>query len=137
SADSLDGAVARVRGQERPRFGYYVDHVIDLAGATLLMTGVACSGLMHPLLAAAILVGYLLVSAELYLATHAAGVFRMSFLGFGPPELRIVLAVGAVKPAFSPWTNLGAIGVVRVFDVGGVIASVGLLTAFVIAAVRN
>ena len=84
--DSLDGTVARVRRQERPRFGYYVDHVIDLAGTTLLMTGVACSGLMHPLLALAVLAGYLLVSAESYLATHAAGTFRMSFLGLVRPS---------------------------------------------------
>src|SRR5215471_18190221 len=85
--DSLDGTVARVRHQERPRFGYYVDHVIDLAGTGMLMTGLAWSGLMHPTLALAVLAGYLLVSAESYLATHASGVFRMSHFGFGPTEL--------------------------------------------------
>src|SRR5262249_59486842 len=61
--DSLDGTVARVRRQERPRFGYYVDHVIDLAGTTLLITGVACSGLMRPAIAWIVLAAYLLVSA--------------------------------------------------------------------------
>jgi phosphatidylglycerophosphate synthase len=135
--DSLDGTVARVRRQERPRFGYYVDHVIDLAGTTLLMTGVACSGLMHPLSALAILVGYLLVSAESYLATHAAGVFRMSFLGFGPTELRLVLAIGAVKCARSPFIDLFGGSTVRLFDIGGSVAIVGLATAFAAAAVRN
>ena len=50
--DSLDGTVARVRGCQRPRFGYYVDHVIDLAGAVFLMTGLAVSGLMSPMAAA-------------------------------------------------------------------------------------
>jgi phosphatidylglycerophosphate synthase len=135
--DSLDGTVARVRHQERPRFGYYVDHVIDLAGTTLLMSGVACSGLMHPTLALAVLAGYLLVSAESYLTTHAAGVFRMSFLGFGPTELRIVLAIGAIKGAVSPSIHLFGGPMVRLFDVGGVVASIGLLAAFLFAGLRN
>ena len=69
--DSLDGTVARVRRQERPRFGYYVDHVVDLAGAAMLIAGLAVSGLMLPAIAAAVLAAYLLVSAESYLTTHA------------------------------------------------------------------
>jgi archaetidylinositol phosphate synthase len=135
--DSLDGTVARVRRQERPRFGYYVDHAIDLAGTTLLMIGVAGSGLMHPLLALGVLVGDLLVSAESYLATHAAGVFRMSFLGFGPTELRLVLAIGAVKCARSPFIALFGGPTVRLFDVGGIVAITGLAIAFGAAAVGN
>ena len=135
--DSLDGTVARVRRQERPRFGYYVDHAIDLAGTTLLMIGVAGSGLMNPLLALAVLVSYLLVSAESYLATHAAGVFRLSFLGFGPTELRLVLAIGAVKCARSPFIDLFGGWTVRLFDVGGTVAAGGLAIAFAAAAVRN
>jgi archaetidylinositol phosphate synthase len=135
--DSLDGTVARVRRQERPRFGYYVDHVIDLAGTTLLMTGVACSGLMHPLLALALLASYLLVSAESYLATHAAGLFRMSFLGIGPTELRVVLAIGAVKCTRSPFVDLFGGPAVRLFDIGGSVALLGLAIAFAVSAVRN
>ncbi len=84
--DSLDGTVARVRGLERPRYGFYVDHVIDLMGTTFLFGGLAFSGLMSPILALVLLAAYLLVCAETYLATHAASVFRMSFLGFGPPS---------------------------------------------------
>src|SRR5437660_10621284 len=79
--DSLDGTLARVRNRQRPRYGFYVDHVIDLAGTTFLLAGMAASGRMSPLVAAAVLAGYLLVSAESYLATHATGVFRLYFLG--------------------------------------------------------
>ncbi len=100
--DSLDGTLARVRDQQRPRYGFYVDHVIDVAGSALLLAGMAVSGLMSPLVALTVLSIYLLVSAESYLATHTAGVFRMSFLGFGPTELRMLLIVGAVKAAVSP-----------------------------------
>lgn len=135
--DSLDGTVARVRNQQRPRYGYYVDHVIDLAGTTFLVAGLAASGLMSPLLAAALLAAYLLVSAETYLATHARGVFRMSFLGLGPTELRILVAAGALKAAYNPFVFIGSMGPLALFDIGGAIASVGLALVFVTSAVRN
>lgn len=135
--DSLDGTVARVRNQQRPRYGYYIDHVIDVAGSAMLLIGMACSGLMSPVLALAVLGLYLLVSAESYLATHATGVFRMSFLGFGPTELRIVLAIGAVRAAASPWASIGPFTPVRLFDMGAAVACAGLLVAFVTASVRN
>ena len=135
--DSLDGTLARIRGHERPRYGFYVDHAIDLAGSAMLLTGLACSGLMSPLLAMALLAAYLLVSAESYLATHAAGVFRMSFLGFGPTELRIILVIGAFKAIGSPSIHAGAFGVFRLFDLGATMAIAGLTIAFVVAAVRN
>jgi phosphatidylglycerophosphate synthase len=135
--DSLDGTLARVRGRERPRYGFYVDHVIDLGGTTCLVGGLACSGLMTPVLAAALLAAYLLACAESYLATHTAGVFRMSFLGFGPTELRIVLAIGAAKAAQTPWVSMGEIGSFLLFDVGGILAATGMAAAFVVAAVRN
>src|SRR5689334_13497277 len=100
--DSLDGTVARVRDQQRPRYGYYVDHVIDLAGTAALVGGMAASGAMTPAVAFALLAAYCLVSAESYLATHAVGVFRLSFAGIGPSELRIILAIGAVRVAMNP-----------------------------------
>ncbi len=135
--DSLDGTLARVRRQERPRFGYYVDHVIDLAGTACLLAGIAASGFMSPIVALALLAAYLLVSAEVYLATHARGVFRMSFAGFGPTELRIVLAAGAVCLLRWPDVSPFGLGPWRLFDVGGVVATVGLSVAFVTAAWRN
>jgi phosphatidylglycerophosphate synthase len=135
--DSLDGTVARVRGQQRPRYGYYVDHAIDLAGTTMLVGGMACSGLMNPLIALAVLSAYLLVSSESYLAAHAAGLFRVSFLGFGPTELRIVLAVGVIKAAQTPLIVIAGSAPLRLFDVGGIVAAAGLTAAFVASAARN
>jgi phosphatidylglycerophosphate synthase len=134
--DSLDGTVARARGRQRPRYGFYVDHVIDIAGATLLFAGLSVSGIMSPLMSIGLLAAYLLVSAEVYLATHAHGVFRMSSFGFGPTELRIVLALGAVKAAENPWVLIGTERF-RLFDVGGLIALTGLGAAFLISSVRN
>ncbi len=135
--DSLDGTLARVRDQQRPRFGFYVDHVIDIAGTALLLAGIACSGRMHPEIALATLAAYLMVSAESYLATHALGVFRMSFFGFGPTELRILLAAGALAVMHHARIDSGPFAGARLFDVGGVIAIAGLLGVFVFNGIRH
>jgi phosphatidylglycerophosphate synthase len=135
--DSLDGTLARVRRAERPRYGFYVDHVLDIVGISLLLTGLACSGFMTPLIALALLVAYLLVSAEVFLATAANGVFRMSFLGFGPTELRILLAIGTLALSGDPHVDLGLLGRHRLFDVGGTIAAAGLVVALGYAVVVN
>jgi archaetidylinositol phosphate synthase len=135
--DSLDGTVARVRRTERPRYGFYVDHVLDIVGISLLLGGLACSGYMTPLVALVLLVAYLLVTAEVFLATAAHGVFRMSFLRVGPTELRIVLAIGTLALFGDPHVDLGVIGRHRLFDVGGVAGAIGLFVALGVAAVHN
>ena len=134
--DSLDGTLARVRRAERPRYGFYVDHVLDIVGATLLFAGLACSSFMLPAVALALLIAYLLVAGEVFLATAVRGVFRMSFAGFGPTELRILLAVGAIALFRDPHVALGPL-TVRLFDLGGVVAIVGLGVAFASSVVRN
>jgi archaetidylinositol phosphate synthase len=134
--DSLDGTVARVRNQQRPRYGFYVDHAIDIAGSSMLFAGMAGSGLMSPLVAMTLLAAYLLVSAESYLATHAAGIFRMSFLGFGPTELRIVLAIGVLRATTSPTSTIGGV-TLQLFDIGGAVAAAGLVFAFLVSSLRN
>ena len=133
--DSLDGTLARVRNHQRPRYGYYIDHVLDIAGTSALMTGLACSSLIHPVLALALLCAYLLLCAESYLSTHAAGVFRLSYLGVGPTELRMVLAAGAIKAATSPVVNVPGFGPQRLFDVGALVALTGMAAAFLLAAI--
>ena len=135
--DSLDGTVARVRDQQRPRYGYYVDHVIDLAGTGLLFTGLALSGFMSPMIATLVVAAFFLVSAETYLATHARGVFKMALFGVGPTELRVLLAAGALALINTPTVNLLGLGQVRLWDLGGVIGAIGMIGAFVVSSARN
>jgi phosphatidylglycerophosphate synthase len=135
--DSLDGTLARVRRAERPRYGFYVDHVLDIVGITLLLGGLAVSGFMSPLIALSLLVAYLLVAGEVFLATAVNGVFRMSFAGFGPTELRIVLAIGAIALVGDPRVDLGTFGLVRLFDFGGIVAALGLTVGLLTAVIRN
>jgi len=135
--DSLDGTVARVRHHERPRYGFYVDHVLDIVGITLLVAGMAFSGFLSPIVGLAFLVAYLLVAAEVFLATAVKGEFRMSFLNVGPTELRILLAIGTltlfVRPTVSPF----GLGPFRLFDVGFGIGAIGLAIALLTATART
>jgi len=89
--DSLDGTLARVRNRLRPRYGFYVDHLVDAFGALVLLTGLAASGLVHERIALALLVAYFLLSINMYLATVSLGVFKISYGLFGGTELRILL----------------------------------------------
>lgn len=126
--DSLDGTLARHRGRLRPRYGFYVDHVIDAFGATAVLAGLAASRLMAPGVAACLLVTYLLFSVHLYLQTHVLGRFRMSVAGVGGTELRIGLA--AMNLAALAWPALEAAGTsVRLFDAVGVLGGAGLAVA--------
>ena len=135
--DSLDGTVARVRDQQRPRYGYYVDHVIDLAGTALLFAGLAASGFMSPLIATLVVAAFFLVAAETYLATHSRGVFKMAFIGVGPTELRILMAAGALALINMPTVDVPGLGLVRLWDLGGIAGAVGLIATFVITSANN
>jgi phosphatidylglycerophosphate synthase len=135
--DSLDGTLARVRNRQRPRYGYYVDHVIDLFGTFFLLGGLALSGYMSPMVALGLLAAFFMVEAQVYLATHVLGVFRLAFLKVGPTELRIILAIGTLCLLYKPWVGLGGIGRFLLFDVGGMISIAGMAMTLVVSSVRN
>jgi archaetidylinositol phosphate synthase len=135
--DSLDGTVARVRDQQRPRYGFYVDHVIDLAGTAMVFAGLAASGHMSSTVAALFVASFFLVSAEAYLATHTRGIFKMAFLGVGPTELRIVLAAGAVALISAPVVSPFGLFEIRLFDLGGIVGVAGMIMTFVITSIVN
>jgi phosphatidylglycerophosphate synthase len=135
--DSLDGTVARVRRHERPRYGFYVDHVLDIVGMTLLVSGLTASGFMTPIVALAFLVAYLLVAAEVFLATAVNGQFRMSFLNVGPTELRILLAIGTLALFVRPTVSLFGLGDFRLFDVGFTVGTIGLGIALLTSTART
>jgi phosphatidylglycerophosphate synthase len=122
--DSLDGTLARVRQQQRPRYGFYVDHMVDSFGALFLMGGLALSGFMHPAIAIALLIVFLLLSIQSYLAAYALGEFRLSFWSFGPTELRILLVIGNL--ALFRWPRVLK-PQYRLFDVGGMVGLVGMI----------
>ena len=134
--DSLDGTLARARLQLRPRYGFYVDHMVDSFGALALMGGLALSGCMHPSIAIALLIAFLMLSIQSYLATYALGEFRLSFWRFGPTELRILLAMGNLAIFWKPRLHLLGSDY-KLFDVGGAIGLAGMAAIVVFFTGQN
>jgi len=135
--DSLDGTLARVRQQQRPRYGFYVDHVVDIFGAAALMAGLGASELLHWQTAAAMLVTFLLLAGESYLATYSQGDFEMSQGFLGPTEIRILLMAGT---ALAAWRSRYATVLghrLLLFDVGGAIAAAAMLGMVIVVATRH
>jgi hypothetical protein len=128
----------RVEGwmRMRPRYGFYVDHMVDIFGSAALMIGLACSGLVHWQVALAMLVAFLLLSGESYLATYTLGQFELSQGLFGPTELRILLVMGNLALLRSPYaTVLGHRFLL--FDLGGAVAAAGMVAMAVVVSVRH
>jgi len=132
--DSLDGTLARVRQQQRPRYGFYVDHMVDSFGAVAMMGGLAFSGYMHPWIAIGLLIGFLVLSIQSYLATYTMGEFHLSFWNFGPTELRLLLAVGNL--ALLRWPVV-LHHQYRLFDIGGAIGLAGMTLMVIFFTIRN
>jgi archaetidylinositol phosphate synthase len=132
--DSLDGTLARFRQQQRPRYGFYVDHIIDSIGAVAMMGGLALSGYMHSVIAIGLLIAFLLLSIQSYLATYTLGEFHLSLWYFGPTELRVLLIAGNLAAFRWAWDLHGHY---RLFDIGGAIGLAGMLLMLVVVCVKN
>jgi len=134
--DSLDGTLARHRNRQRPRYGFYVDHVIDCFGIAALLAGMGASGHMNPLIAAWMLVAYLLLSSEIFLASYALARFQMSYFHFGPTELRILLCIGNLYVFFHPVVHPFGLSL-SLWDFGAVIGSIGMTAIAILSFIRN
>jgi len=134
--DSLDGTLARLRNRQRPRYGFYVDHMIDTFGAFFLMSGLALSRLVDWRIALGMLLAFLMLSVQVYLATYALGTFQMSFARFGPTEIRILLALGNTKLFVHPDSPILGSSY-RAFDIGGIVAIVGMSLMLIASTLSN
>ena len=134
--DSLDGTLARYRDRLRPRYGFYVDHIIDIFGTLFLIFGLALSGYMSERVAAALLIVFLMVSINSYLTAYALGVFKLSHGKMGPTEIRLLLMIGNVFLIYHPHSHiLGR--VYLLFDVGGVVSIAGMGSILVFSSIKN
>jgi phosphatidylglycerophosphate synthase len=134
--DSLDGTLARVRDKQRPRYGFYVDHIVDSFGAIFLIGGLGLSGYMTGSIAMLLIIAYFLLAIEIYLATYTIGVFRLSFGVWGPTELRIVLAIGSFVLLYKPVVTIAGRQYL-LCDVSGVVAIIALTAIAIINTIRN
>ena len=124
--DSLDGTLARVRNRQRPRYGFYVDHIVDMFGTLFLLGGLGLSGFMSHSVATALIVVYFMLSIEVYLTTYTIGTFHLSFWKFSPTELRILLCIGNL--VLLAGQSKGRIGEREflLFDIGGLVGVAGM-----------
>jgi phosphatidylglycerophosphate synthase len=134
--DSLDGTLARFRNRQRPRYGFYVDHITDTIAALFLMGGLALSGYARPLIALGMLIAFLMLSIESYLATYTLGSFQLSHWIFGPTEIRILLALGNLALLRHPFVTIFHRQLL-LFDIGGLIAITGMGAMLLVAAVQH
>jgi phosphatidylglycerophosphate synthase len=134
--DSMDGTLARVRRQQRPRYGFYVDHIVDLFGSIALMAGLGCSGLLHWPTAIAMLIAFLLLSSESYLATYTLSCFELSQGIFGPTEIRILLIAGTLAALRSPYSTLFGHRML-LFDLGGTIGAICMSALAIVITLRH
>jgi archaetidylinositol phosphate synthase len=136
--DSLDGTLARVRNCQRPRYGFYVDHIVDTFAAFFLMGGLALSGYVHPAIAFGMLIAFLMLSIEAYLASYTLGQFKLSYWKFGPTEIRLLLAAGNLALLRWPTAEIKILGTRwRLLDVGGVIGIGGIALMLIVSAIQH
>jgi phosphatidylglycerophosphate synthase len=135
--DSLDGTLARFRNRQRPRYGFYVDHVVDMFGTFFLLGGLGLSGYMNLPVAIGLIVAYYMLNIEVYLTTYTIGTFHISFWRFSPTELRILLAVGSlVLLARGGWVVIAG-EQYRLFDIGGMVGIAGMIAMLLAAVYRH
>ncbi|MFH1574073.1 MAG: CDP-alcohol phosphatidyltransferase family protein [Acidobacteriota bacterium] len=134
--DSLDGTLARYRNRQRPRYGFYVDHITDAVGTLALLTGLGLSGYMSERVAFALLALYLLLSINSYLWVYAMGKFHLSFWKFSPTELRLLLIVGNLVLLYKPRVILFGRHCL-LFDAGGTVAAGLMVLMLASSIIRN
>jgi phosphatidylglycerophosphate synthase len=135
--DSLDGTLARFRNCTRPRYGFYIDHIVDAFSLLFLFGGLALSGYMSPWVALGLLIAYLLLLIEVCLATYTLGDFKISYFKMGPTELRLLLGAGNLVLLF--WkTTCHLMGrSYRLFSVAGTIGISGMALVLLISVIHN
>jgi archaetidylinositol phosphate synthase len=136
--DSLDGTLARVRRTERPRYGYYLDHLVDALATALIGLGLGLSPYMLLSIGLLIVIAYLILSINTYLETQAFGVFALGYGGVGPTEVRLLLI--ALNTAIALGAGLGfTVGELglTVLDLAGLAIAGVMIAALVSRAARN
>lgn len=134
--DSLDGSIARFRGIERPNFGYFIDHSTDALATSFLLASIGLTIYVRLDIMLIALVCYLLLSIHAFLAAKVVHEFRLSYVGAGPTEMRVLLIAVTltmynIGPKPSPWPDMS------VFDVFVAGVSVILLTLFILQTLQT
>lgn len=136
--DSLDGNLARFRKIERPKYGYFVDHVTDGFVTTLICVGIGLSAYVDMVYALLVLAAYLLMSILTYVSSQVTGVFRISYGRFGPTEVRVVLILASAVcwAVPNPTLSVGALRL-RAFELVTLTVAALIMLSCVVSAWRT
>jgi archaetidylinositol phosphate synthase len=134
--DSLDGTLARYRNRLRPRYGFYVDHIVDMYGFFALFAGLALSPYMSRWVALGLLVVYYMLAIHIYLSTYTEGVFKIAYGKVGGTELRILLIAGNLVLLVHPRVELAGRSY-ALYDVAGALGIAALAVTLVVSTVRS
>lgn len=122
AGDSLDGTLARVRHIERPRYGFFVDHVSDVASQLLIVLGLGLSPFMRLDIALLALLGYLILSTYTYVKLHVTRSLQLTYFGVGPTEVRVLIGAGLVLAALIELPSIATpVGHLGLFDAVGLL----------------
>lgn len=143
--DSLDGTLARVRKQQRPIYGFYIDHTTDAINEVLMFMGAGLSPFMHFNLACVALVIYLMLTLNVAMNAHLKGEFRLTYAKLGPTELRLIcilacLLLIGVKSLRTfaldvPWG--AGVFTMRILDMVGTVILVGLVIIYFVTIIQD
>ena len=136
--DSLDGTLARYRHIERPKYGYFVDHTVDLVCQVMIFVGLGLTPYVNFNIASMALIAYILLAALVFLRTHVVGEFKISYGGLGPTESRAVAVVLNTGMYFLGQQNLtfGSVAF-SLYDIFVAALGLLLLSFFINTAVRE
>jgi archaetidylinositol phosphate synthase len=136
--DSLDGTLARVRRAERPRYGYYLDHVVDAYSTAAIGIGLGVSPFVSLGVALGLVVIYLVLSINVYLESAVFGVFRLGYGRLGPTEVRLILiAVNTGLALHRHVPGLGGIPIRLVADGVLILIGLGMVAMLAVRFARN
>ncbi|MBR1573542.1 MAG: CDP-alcohol phosphatidyltransferase family protein [Bacteroidales bacterium] len=143
--DSLDGTIARVRNQQRPRYGFFLDHNIDCINEAIMFTGVGLSPLMNLNIALMVLAVYLMLSVYVYINSHLKGEFKLTYAKMGPTEFRLIIMIALILFMYVPGMQAYAKEVVvfgtpvtfRILDYIALVILVILLGAYLVSLFKD
>ena len=136
--DSLDGTLARVRLTQRPKYGYYLDHIVDAFSTTVIGLGIGLSPYVDVGIALGLVVAYLALSINVYLESTVFGVFRLAYGRIGPTEVRILLVLlNTTVVMYEAFSVTRSVSLSKVANLGMTVVLIGMVAVLVARFARN
>jgi archaetidylinositol phosphate synthase len=136
--DSLDGTLARVRRIQRPKYGYYLDHLVDAVATAAIGIGLGLSPYMLLSVGTLIVVAYLILSINVYLESYAFGRFSLGYGYLGPTEIRVILIALNTSLALGLGLDFNLVELnLTVFDLIGLGIAAAMIVLLTTRALKN